>query len=152
MPNQLTRWALILVLLAFGAYPALATEAKYVPWGYDEYQFFGLTKQQLTANFKDKVEFREDMKRVSLAPQKGACSGYDGATFELSFTDGKVTRVQRIFMGCKETQFGPILESKEAALKYAIAGLSGFKWLSPAEKAKLQSARAELAAMQKSRR
>lgn len=119
-----------------------------MPWGVEEYEFFSLTKQQLAARFKgSKVGFREDMKRVVLGPQQGGCAGYDGPTFELTFTKGKVSRVQRIFVGCKETQYGPPLDSKEAALKYAIAGLS--QYTAATEKAKLQAARAELSALQK---
>lgn len=138
--------AMVLVLCTTAL--AQASEAKYVPWGFEEYEFFGLTKQQLTARFGSKVEFREDMKRVILSPQKkGGCTGYDGPTFELTFTGGKVSRVQRVFLGCKDIQYGPVLESKEAALKYSIAGLS--QYTNATEKAKLQAARAELSALQK---
>lgn len=129
-----------------------ATEAKYVPWGFDEYQFFGLNKQELEARFQHQVQFRQEMKRVVLAPQSGGCLGYDGPTFELTFVDGKVARVQRVFVGCKDSQYGPLLASKEAALKYAIAGLSSYKNLSAKEKTKLDAARAELAALQNNRR
>lgn len=121
----------------------------YVPWGLDEFEFFSLTKPQLQTKFAGQAEFRNDMTRVLLSPQKGGCAGYDGPTFALTFKQGKVAAVQRIFVGCKETQCGPVLDSKEAALKYAIAGLSKVETLSPGDQSKLQTARAELADLQK---
>lgn len=137
--------AIAAAVFIFAATAALAEEAKYVPWGVDEYEFFGLTKQQLAARFK-KVIFRDDMRRVLLSPQPGNCAGYDGPTFELGFAGGKVSTVQRVFVGCKETQYGPTFTTKVAALQFAIAGLS--EHTAASEKAKLKAARAELSALQ----
>lgn len=150
MKLRLIRLLVATVLLTLVGASASATEAKHVPWGFEEYEFFAQTKQQLATRFKGLVYFRDDMTRVVLAPQPGNCAGYDGPTFLLTFANGKVARVQRVFVGCKETQYGTTLDSKEAALKYAIAGLSQYTNLTPKEKARLQAARAELAALQKS--
>lgn len=147
--QRLIRLFLAVSLIALTTTAALATDANYVPWGVDEYEFFALSREQLATRFKGKVQFRDDMQRVLVSPQKGLCAGYDGPTFKLTFTDGRVSRVQRIFVGCKENQYGPTLDSKEAALRYAITGLSGFT--AQSEKLKLQATRAELAALQKSR-
>ncbi|MFN8656553.1 MAG: hypothetical protein U0105_09460 [Candidatus Obscuribacterales bacterium] len=129
--------------------PHSAGAVGYVPWGMDEFQFFALTKEELKSRYKDKVEFRDDMRRVLLSPQKGGCAGYDGPTFALTYVKGRVSSVQRIFVGCKETQYGPVLDSKEAALKFSIAGLSRIETLTPADSVQLKTARAELSALQK---
>ncbi len=59
------------------AISAIAQEAKYASWGIDEYEFFGLTKQQVIQKFKSKVTFREDYQRICIAPQPGSCAGYE---------------------------------------------------------------------------
>jgi hypothetical protein len=146
------RFACAFVFVLFVAAPyavrAQFTTANYVPWGVDEYEFFGLTKPQLAAKFKSRVEFRNEMQRACVSPQKGSCSGYDGPTFELTFEGGKVSRVQRVFVGCHESQYGPVLESKPAALRYFIANVDAMSKNAPLSatlSAKLRAARAELA-------
>jgi hypothetical protein len=134
---------LALALSMTAQIPGICAEAKYVSWGVDEYEFFGLTKQQLTAQFKGKLTFAKDFSRAVFGRFE-ACHSYDGATFKLFFDGNKVSRVQRVFVGCNETQEGPLFESKQAALKFAIDGLTPDAKrgaLKPAELKKLESAR-----------
>lgn len=118
----------------------------YVPWGVDEYEFFGLTKPQLAEKFKGKLIFDKEFEKATFRSFKG-CHTYDGASFKLSFENGKVSKVQRIFLGCTETQEGTVFESKETAVRYAVEELSIYEKrgsLRPNEVKELQSARAEL--------
>jgi hypothetical protein len=149
-----TQIAIVLSLLFCSVGTALAQVARYSSWGIDEYELFGLTKQQLATKFKSRAEFRENFKRFCIAPQKGACAGYDGPTFELTFENNKVSKIQRIFMGCKETQWGPLLTSKEGALRYFVSSMNDIARsgpLRPDEVVKLKAAQAELDAMPKHR-
>jgi len=121
----------------------MCEEAKYVSWGVDEYEFFGLSKQQLAAQFKGKLSFSKDFSRA-LFGRFEACHSYDGATFNLFFEGNKVSRVQRVFVGCNGTLEGPVFESKQAALRFAVDGLTPAAKrgaLKPAELKKLESAR-----------
>jgi hypothetical protein len=156
--NRVDRKSIILyctVICAVLFFAGAATaQAKYASWGIDEYELFGLTKQQLAAKFKSRAEFRENFKRFCIAPQKGACAGYDGPTFDLTFENDRVSKIQRIFMGCKETQFGPLLTSKEAALKYFISSMDEIAKTGPLradEVIKLKAARTEMDAIQHKR-
>lgn len=140
----------LLLLLSSGAAFAQDAAAGYVPWGVDEYEFFGLTKAQLKSHFKGKMRFSADVERASFGPVE-ACHTYDGATFKLGYSADKVVAVQRIFVGCNETSYGPAFENKQAALKFAIAGLSKLAdrgALKAAELNKLLGARKILASMQ----
>lgn len=126
---------------------AVLAQSPYVPWGVEEYEFFGLTRPELATKFKSRVEFRNDMQRACVAPQKGSCAGYDGPTFELTYTDGRVSQVQRVFVGCKETQYGPVLESKPAALRYFATNVEAMEKRKPLEadlQTKLQAVKTEL--------
>ncbi len=143
-------FAALLLWLSGGAAFAQEVAAGYVPWGVDEYEFFGLSKTQLTSQFKGKLRFSADFERASFGPVE-ACHTYDGATFKLGYGAGKVTAVQRIFVGCNETSYGPAFETKEAALKFAILGLSKLAnrgALKGHELNKLVGARKQLAAIQ----
>jgi hypothetical protein len=134
-------WAVVVTLFVCSS--ALAQAAKYVSWGVDEYEFFGLTKPQLAVKFKGKLSFAPDYSRA-LFGRFEACHSYDGATFKLFFDGDKVSKVQRVFIGCNETQEGPVLESKQAALRFAIDGLTPIEKrgaLKPAELKKLAAAR-----------
>lgn len=135
----------IAALLAFVAM------INYIPWGVDEYEFFGLTKPQLAEKFKNKLVFENDYQKAIFKTFKG-CHSYDGASFSLSFENGKVSKVQRIFLGCNETLQGEVFESKDAALRYAINELGKYEKrgsLRPDEAKKLQAARAEMKATSK---
>jgi hypothetical protein len=69
--------------------------------------------------------------------------------FELTFENDKVASIQRIFIdgdGCHLK--GPVLSSKEAALTFAIDGLSKIHNLTDAERLKLSAARKSLADVQ----
>lgn len=137
----------VFVVVAPPTVRAQGAVANYVPWGVDEYEFFGLTKSQLAAKFKSRVEFRNEMQRACVSPQKGSCAGYDGPTFELTYADGRVSKVQRIFVGCKEIQYGPVLESKPAALRYFVSNVDALTkrmTVNADLQAKLRSARGEL--------
>lgn len=119
----LAQIAFALALSLMALLPAVCQQAKYVAWGVDEYEFFGLTKQQLASQFKGKLTFAPDFSRAVFGRFE-ACHSYDGATFKLFFDGNKVSKVQRVFVGCNETQEGPVFESKQAALKFAIDGLA----------------------------
>ena len=138
-------------LIAFSTLAAYGQQARYASWGFDEYEFFGLTKPQLAAKFKSKLIFKEDYKRIIIAPQNGNCMGYDGPTFELTYQNDKVAKVQRIFAGCKETQYGPVLDSKKAALKYFLDSMDDIVKSGGAlradEQVKVKTAKTELAAI-----
>lgn len=107
--------------------PASAADkiGTYTDWGVDEYEFFGLTKIEVEKKFKGKLCFHAGFERVHF--QGGSGLNYLGPTFCLHFKDGKVASVQGIFEGCRDTFYRPLLTSKEAALKFAIAGLSDSK-------------------------
>jgi hypothetical protein len=128
--------------------PSFAEDvAKYASWGIDEYEFFGLTKQQVVQKFKNKVTFRENYQRICIAPQPGSCAGYDGPTFQVTYENGKVAKVQRIFMGCKETQYGPVFSDKNAAMRYFISSMKEFAKtgpLRPDEQVKFKATQAAL--------
>jgi hypothetical protein len=54
------------------------TESAYTPWGIDEYQFFGLTKQELSTKFKDKLFFSKDFERATFS-KSGTGLGFIGS-------------------------------------------------------------------------
>jgi len=94
--------------------------ARYVSWGVDEYELFGLTKGELKKSFKNTVFFNEDFTNGRLCRE-----GDYGPQFILTFENGHVSSVQRMFIdggGCHI--MGPILESKKEALQFSIEGLS----------------------------
>lgn len=139
--------AILVILFVFATVSCWANDAKYASWGIDEYEFFGLTKQQVVQKFKSKVTFRENYQRICIAPQPGSCAGYDGPTFQLTYENGKVAKVQRVFIGCKETQYGPVFSTKDAAIRYFVSSMTELakrSKLRPDEQAKLKAVQAEL--------
>jgi hypothetical protein len=117
-------FAFLAASLIIGVGPGFGdSEANYTPWGVDEYELFGLTKQQLKTKFLGKLYFSTDYSRALFKPP-GAGMSYQGPVFKLLFEDGKVTTVCGVFEGCKENFQRPRFDSKEAALEYAINGLS----------------------------
>ena len=105
-----------------GMFPVIAHDlhARYVSWGIDEYELFGLTKDQLKKDFKNKLFFNGDFSDAHFCPDGDA-----GPQFLLKFENDHVSQVQRMFIdggGCHI--MGPILESKKEALQFSIDGLS----------------------------
>jgi hypothetical protein len=105
----------------------------YVSWGVDEFELFGMTKSDISQQFKDKLTFDPDENRVSV----------DGwGHFLLTYRDKHVSEVQRQKRdpaGCDLR--GPQLTSKEQALRFAIDGLSEITGLRPDEVKKLAIAK-----------
>lgn len=139
---HIKRIVLLLVLIAAIVVPQFAlSQNAYAPWGVDEYELLGLTKQELAQQFKNKLFFSKDWSTAATS-EYGTGLGYQGATFRLTFVDGKVAAVQGVFVGCTREYQRTKFVSKRAALQYAIAGLSTQK--GAAEKQKLESAQREL--------
>ncbi len=111
----------------------------YVPWGIDEFELFGLTKQQLDKKFDGELHFQ---KEDSAAVWNDGRPGH----FHLAFDkDNKVAEVQRVFIdgaGCEIK--GPLLTSKKAALQFSVDGLSNLGKLDKEEQSKLATAQALL--------
>jgi len=110
-------------------------DAKYVPWGIDEYELFGLTKSALAQKFKGKLQFNEGFTNAWFFNDKG------GPKFLLTFEDGCVATVGRVFVdgaGCNLT--GPVLSSKRAALQFSIHGLLQISKRTVKEQQKVESA------------
>lgn len=122
------------------------SESEYTSWGVDEYQLFGLTKQELSTKFKSKLFFSRDFERATVF-HNGTGRGYQGPIFELSFSDGRVSSVHGIFVGCRQSCERPRFDSKEAALNYAIQGLSSCTGAE--EKKRLVQARQALAELKR---
>jgi hypothetical protein len=105
----------------------LCSESHYTPWGIDEYQLFGLTKQELTTKFKGKLFFSKEFDRATIYENEmGTCLGYQGPVFKLYFSNARVSSVQGVFEGCRQEYERPRFYTKEAALDYAIKGLSSY--------------------------
>lgn len=94
----------------------------YVPWGVEEYEIFGKSKTAIHKTFSQKLYSSPDDKTLYFGAPDG-CSGYTGPTFRVKYDKGAVVGVQRVFIGCKETQWGPELTSEREALNFAIAGV-----------------------------
>ncbi|RTL40900.1 MAG: hypothetical protein EKK48_15095 [Candidatus Melainabacteria bacterium] len=112
----------------------------YVSWGTDEFELFGLTKAQLTKKFKGELEFDQNFETAWLSPK------HTGPQFILSFSNGKVIAVQRMFvdgMGCHI--MGPILKSQKEAARFSIEGLTENPKPNLKDQAKLALAKKELA-------
>jgi len=113
----------VIVLLAFVFTPVAFShdhlKAEYVPWGIDEYELFGLTKNQLAKDFKNKLHFNKEF-------SEGYLTRLDyGPRFLFTYNNNQVSSIQRMFIdgyGCHI--MGPILNSKKEALKFSIDGLS----------------------------
>ncbi len=142
----------LLLIFFFTSTGALAeeTQGQYTAWGVDEYEFFNLSKPELTKKFKGKLCFDEGYDRVHIAgPINQGCKSYLGPVFQLRFRDNKVVAVQALFEGCKSNFYRPQFSNKKDALKFAIQGLS--KSINDKDKQKLKAAQNELAALDSSR-
>lgn len=108
----------------------------YVSWGIDEFELFGLTKEELSKKFKGLLHISEIGAAVAFDDGR---SGH----FHLEFDkDAKVNSVQRVFIdgaGCEI--FGPFLASKRQALEFTINGLKDVPHLDKDDSAKLAIAR-----------
>lgn len=132
------------------ALPAQCEEvSQYTPWGIDEYQLFGLTKRELSQQFKGKLFFYNDYKRATFS-EAGTGLGYQGAVFKLTFKSGKVDTVHGVFEGCRTDYARPLFKNKEAAVRYAIDGLG--KQSGAKEKRSLDRARTALAEIVKQKK
>jgi hypothetical protein len=106
-------------------------DCKYTPWPIEEYELFGLTKEQILSKWN-----------VDLSRDGTLSLGYQ--RFNLEFSDAlKVRAVQRYFVGCQRTYYGRWLESKSEALDYCIKGLADYD--DSDSKAKLIAAKQTLA-------
>jgi hypothetical protein len=126
--------------------PAEIKSGPYVDWGVDEYEFFGLTKDQVQKKFAGRLCFHAGFERVHF--KGGSGLNYYGPTFKLGFNNGLVDTVQGIFEGCRDTIYRPFFKSKKDALKFACDGLADAK--DEAGKKKLAAARKELATVEAS--
>lgn len=118
--------SVVMFLPLFLTAPSYNAESYYTPWGIEEYQLLGLNKNELSKVFKGRLFFSKDFKRATFS-EKGTGLGYQGAVFNLSFNDGKVSSVQGIFEGCTQKYKRPRFNSKKAALIYSINNLSSYK-------------------------
>lgn len=121
------------------AYPLLAHshhETDYVPWGTDEFELFGLTRPELAKKFKNVLEFDRDYEVAYLTSNSG------GPQFLLSFTNNKVSKVQRMFIdggGCRI--MGPVLNSKREAAEFSKDGLEEIANIKEPQLSKLAQAK-----------
>jgi hypothetical protein len=132
--------ALILQLPAF----AHSLQANYIPWGVDEYEFFGLTTPELAKDFKGKMEFEQYYTRAYFPGYRHA--GFGQPQFELTFDKGKVVRVRRLLVdgaGCNIE--GPNLSSKKEALLFSVDGLTKLANRDRNDDARLKAAKQMLA-------
>lgn len=107
----------ILLFALLTLVPASAHSTGYVSWGIDEYELFDLTKPELLQRFKNKMTFTQDFSSARIKNF--------GAQFILTFRDGRVSSVKRLFIdgaGCH--LYGPELNSKREALAFSFNGLS----------------------------
>lgn len=104
------------------ALPPEHFKAKYVPWGVDEYELFGLTPTELSSKFEGKLRFEENYTHAYMRESN------NGPQFLIKMAGGRVCGVRRMFIdgeGCNI--LGPELPSKQAALEFSIDGLSKLK-------------------------
>jgi len=149
--KHLSRIAMTLTACSVIACTDRRQEISYSPhvdWGVDEYEFFDLTKAAVEKKFDGVLCFKHGFQRLHLID--GPHLNYLGPTFRIGFTDGKVTSVQGVFEGCKETLFRPPFSNKKDALKFAIEGLSSANASDTRTLNKLAAARRELAAVEAS--
>ncbi len=120
------------------------SDTPYVSWGVDEYELFGLTKEELDSKYKGKMKFAPNFSKAILSDAKNECKSFIGPTFRLTYNDeGKVVAVQRCFEACGKDFVGPQLDTKKEALEFTVNGLAGTKNAKDLEK--LASAKNELA-------
>lgn len=146
--NMIRTLIVVLIVIFVTSTGACAGEKQgtYTSWGVDEYEFFNLSKADLSKTFKGKLCFEEGYDRVHLAGAKNeGCRGYLGPVFKLQFSNNRVAGVQALFEGCKDNFWRPKFTSKKDALKYAIQGLSSSS--DAKDKQKLKAAQSELKAL-----
>ncbi len=97
----------------------------YMPWSVEEYQLFGLTKEQIISKYS--AHFSNDGSSIT-------GNGYD---YNLDFDKAhRVRAVQRYFHAeCNRPRYGPWLQSQSDALNYCAEGLAGYH--DPKSEAKL---------------
>lgn len=121
-------------------------EARYVPWGIEEYELIGLTKEELTTRFNGKLFFDKQFTHAWFRE-----SANKGPQFLLTFSKGTTSSIQRLFIdgaGCHI--IGPVFESKAEAMKFAIDGLSTTNGkLTKAEQTKLSALKHDLQLIEK---
>jgi hypothetical protein len=121
-------------------------EAKYVPWGIEEYELIGLSKEELTKRFKGKLFFDREFTHAWFQENTSR-----GPQFLLTFSKGTTSSIQRLFIdggGCHI--IGPILNNKAEAMKFVINGLSAANGrLTKAEQAKLSALKHDLQLIEK---
>jgi hypothetical protein len=113
-------------------------ETGYIPWGVDEFQLYGQTKEQLAKNFKSELTFSDDYSEAYLGH----------LCFLLTFNDDRVSSVRRAFhdgAGCFIS--GPQLRTEREALQFSIDGLSRITNPTDGYKATLALAKRRLAAL-----
>jgi|GEM_PF-3507333 hypothetical protein len=110
-------------------------ETGYVSWGIDEFELFGLTKEELVEKFRGRLSLSE--KETAVTFDDGHCGH-----FHLSFDkEKKIDGVQRVFIdgaGCEI--FGPYLGTRREALEFSINGLKEHTPLDKEDAAKLATA------------
>jgi|GEM_PF-711805 len=95
--------------------------ATYVPWGVDEYELIGLTKDEILKKFKE-LGYDDKESRIYFADYNRPGFGRPG--YIVTFANGKVATIKRLFIdggGCHI--IGPVLSSKKEALNFTIEGL-----------------------------
>jgi hypothetical protein len=148
--SQIVSLLAISLSLALSAVPAFAAEhihsliAKYVSWGVDEYELYGLTRDDIAKRYKGVLELDPGDDVVHFAGLRKPCLGQP--SFVVTFADGKIIKVKRLFIdgaGCKI--WGPLLTSKRDALRFSVDGLKEMEARSPKDEARLKEAQRLLA-------
>ena len=145
--------ALVLISLMIGCWqPKLSyaqdhLKATYVAWGTDEFEFFNLTQPELQKQFGKDIafDFSTDISYARLNR-----NNTNGPQFLLTFANGKVATVERMFIdggGCKI--MGPLFKSQKDALKFSIDGLTKLSGKVPKEEEKLSTAQKLLQAIER---
>lgn len=124
-----------LVSLVASIVPGNCCQSPYTAWGVDEYELFGLTKEELSREFASRLFFSVSFDHANLL-KNGTGLGYQGPTFKVYFSNGRVSSVQGIFEGCTHSYWRPRFYSRLDAVKYAIDGLSDTNEVDALEKAR----------------
>ncbi len=93
-----------------------------VPWAISEFELFYMTRAELDKTFKGKLKFSCDYSKATFCqlPDYMSCE----PTFSIKFKEDRVASVQRICVGKTSSESGPVLETKEDALAFAIRKLA----------------------------
>jgi hypothetical protein len=108
----------------------------YISWGVDEFELFGLTKSELSQQFKKRLSFDIDYSHAYVGD---ICRCQQ---FNLIFKNKRVCAAQRQLQdgaGCN--LMGTEFTSKEQALRFAIDGLSELNGIRPEEEKTLATAK-----------